>query len=122
MSVENIVTPRTTFSSHRVDRVGTKLSLQSSELGPSPSHAGECGSRGKHTRLRERGGGVPILKRGQTLWYSRYMCDFPAQNLFVLVHQHNCKKKENSSTNVILRYCQKVFFVLRWHLTISKHM
>ncbi len=28
---------------------------------------------GKHNRLRERGWGVPILTRGQTLWYSRYI-------------------------------------------------
>jgi hypothetical protein len=27
---------------------------------------------GGHTRLRERGWGVPIRTRGQTLWYSRY--------------------------------------------------
>jgi hypothetical protein len=30
--------------------------------------------RGGHTRLRESGWGVPIRTRGQTLWYSRYVC------------------------------------------------
>ncbi len=29
---------------------------------------------GGHTRLRERGCEVPIRTRGQTLWYSRYIC------------------------------------------------
>ncbi len=35
------------------------------------------GSEGRytvHTRLRERGRGVPIRTWGQTLWYSRYIC------------------------------------------------
>ncbi len=36
----------------------------------SPSPFG-CGW-GEHTRLRERGWGVPVRTRGQTLWYSRY--------------------------------------------------
>ncbi len=31
------------------------------------------GGGGGHTHLRERGRGVPIRTRGQTLWYSRYI-------------------------------------------------
>ncbi len=30
--------------------------------------------RGVHTRSRERGGAVRIPTRGQTMWYSRYIC------------------------------------------------
>jgi hypothetical protein len=67
-------------------RQSARLILQSSDLGPpppTPLPAGECvpsppplGFRGEgHTRLRERVGlGVPIRTRGQTLWYSRYVC------------------------------------------------
>jgi hypothetical protein len=57
---------------HIVDRV--LGFFQSSELGPpTPSPAGECAPhlwfRGKgHTGLRERGRGVPIQTRGQTLF------------------------------------------------------
>ncbi len=62
---------------HRVDRVLSFLSSRPNWEYPTPSQAGECvppppfGSGGKHTRLRERGWGVPIPTRGQTLWYSR---------------------------------------------------
>ena len=46
-------------------RQSTRLFLQSSQLGPPPPH----------TRLRERGCGiVPIRTKGQTQWYSRYIC------------------------------------------------
>ncbi len=66
---------------HRVD--GVLGLFSSSELGLTPSPAGECmcspflwlegGGEGR-TRLRKRGGGFPIPTRGQTLWYSRYIC------------------------------------------------
>jgi hypothetical protein len=53
--------------------------LQSSELGLlTPSSAGECVplpplvQGGGHSRLRERGWGIPIPTRGHTLWYSKY--------------------------------------------------
>jgi hypothetical protein len=37
------------------------------------------GSEGEgHTRLRERGWGVPIPTRGQTMWYSVYLVCAPA--------------------------------------------
>ncbi len=53
-------------------RENARLFLQSSEWEPSPT--GECvpsfGSGGARTRFRERG--VPIRKRRQTLWYSRW--------------------------------------------------
>jgi hypothetical protein len=68
----------------RVRRQSAKLFLQSSELGiPHPSHARECvpppppsfGSGGRGTLACGRGGGrVPIRTKGQTLWYSRYIC------------------------------------------------
>jgi hypothetical protein len=58
-------------------RQSAKLFLQLSELGsPHPPSAGECTPThrfrggGGHTRLRERGGGVPIPTRG--LLYSAY--------------------------------------------------
>jgi hypothetical protein len=57
-----------------------RLFLQSSDLvQPHPSPAGECALHlwfrgGTHTRLRERGWGVPIRTRAHTLWFSRYLC------------------------------------------------
>jgi hypothetical protein len=61
-------------------RQSAKLFLQSSELGlthPHPQASVPPPSFGSvregHTRLRERGGGVPILTRGHTLWYSFYI-------------------------------------------------
>ncbi len=68
------------FISH-THRQSAKLFLQSSELGlPHPSLAGECvpppfdSEREGHIRLGERGWGVPISTKGQTLWYSVYLC------------------------------------------------
>jgi hypothetical protein len=59
-------------------RAPSSLFLQTSDFGPPPPPpAGECvpvplpfGSEGTHS-LAGEGGGVPILMRGQTLWYSR---------------------------------------------------
>ncbi len=62
-------------------RQGARLFLQSSELRlPHPSPASECvlpslgswGGGDTHS-LRERGWGVPIPTRWQTLWYSRFL-------------------------------------------------
>jgi hypothetical protein len=53
-------------------RIGTPPPLTRRRACPSPHD-----SRGVHTRLRERGGGrgaVRIPTRGQTMWYSRYIC------------------------------------------------
>jgi hypothetical protein len=59
-------------------RQSAKRSLQSSEFGPLQP-AGECVRPpllrvGGHTRSREMGWKDPIRTRGQTLWYSRYIC------------------------------------------------
>ncbi len=55
----------------------TRLFLLSYELGP--SHASECvlspfGSGGGTQLACVRVDGIPIRTRGQTLWYSRYIC------------------------------------------------
>ncbi len=61
-------------------RESARLFLHSSELGPPhpqenvPIPSLVPGGGGGQTRLRERGWGVPIRTRGQTLWYSRYIC------------------------------------------------
>jgi hypothetical protein len=79
---------------HRVQcisqsRQSARLFLPSSELGPPHPLAPRrvCpppfGSGGGHTRLRERGGGVPIRTSGQPLWCSRYLC-----TLWCLSHAH----------------------------------
>jgi hypothetical protein len=64
-------------ASHRVDRVLSFFSSRPNWDSPNPSPAGECvppfGSGGTPSR-GERGWGVPIPTRGQTLWYSRYIC------------------------------------------------
>ncbi len=79
---------------HRVDRVLSFLSSRPNWDFPTHSHAGEYvpppfSFRGGHTRLPERGWGVPIPTMGQTLWYSRYtvyeLCDF--NNLIMLTRQ-----------------------------------
>jgi hypothetical protein len=60
----------------------TRLSCQSSELGPPPTHLQgsvappSFGSRGGHIRLRGRGGG-PIPTKGQRLWCSVYTIILP---------------------------------------------
>ncbi len=59
-------------------RQSARLSLQSSKLGPHPLTRRRVRPplwlRGEHIRLRERGRAAPIRTRGQTLWYSRYIC------------------------------------------------
>jgi hypothetical protein len=60
-------------------RQSARLFLQLSELGPPPPHKQTRVSLPHlvpgegHTRLREKGWGVPI-RRGQTPWYCRYIC------------------------------------------------
>jgi hypothetical protein len=67
-------------TTHRVDRVLGFFSSRPNGDPPTPSTAGECVPLplipGGNTIPRERGGGVPIRTRGQTLWYSRYLCTF----------------------------------------------
>ncbi len=67
----NNVETRVETPSRRVDRV---LGFFSSRPNWDPQTCVPPGSGGGHTRLRERGWGVPIRTRGQTLWYSRYIC------------------------------------------------
>ncbi len=73
----SLVTPVRTLNTAQ-SRQSAGIFLRSSELGPLiPSPASECVPlplwfRGGHTRLREKGWGVPIRTRGQTLWYSRF--------------------------------------------------
>ncbi len=66
------------------------LGFSSSRPSWDPSPADDCvpplfGSRRVHTRLRERGEGVPIRTRGQTLWYGPLglylLCAFNALHL-----------------------------------------
>jgi hypothetical protein len=59
---------------HRVDRVPGFFSSRPNWDPCTPSPSGECvlpfgSERGGHTRLRERGWGVPIRTREQTPWY-----------------------------------------------------
>ncbi len=63
---------------HRVDRV---LGLYRRQNWDSPTHSPAASlfppplvGGGGDTRLRKRGWVVPILTRGQTMWYSRYIC------------------------------------------------
>ncbi len=57
-----------------------RLSLQSSEWAPpAPSPTSKCcpapfGSRGGHTRLRERGWGEPIRTKGRIICYISHCC------------------------------------------------
>jgi hypothetical protein len=76
-------------------RQSAKLFLQSLELGlPHPSPAGECAPplvpREGHTRLRERGGGVPVPRRGHSLWYSLYL-----RTLWILLFAYELLVKKN---------------------------
>ncbi len=66
---------------HRVDRVLSFFFSRPNWDSPTPSSAGErasplwFGRGGRYTLVCGRGGeGVPIPTRGQTLWYSRYIC------------------------------------------------
>jgi hypothetical protein len=69
-TIPHIFTLRT---GHRVDRVLSFLSSRPNWDSPTPSSAGECVSSPPLVP-GERGWAVPILTRGQTLWYSRYVC------------------------------------------------
>ncbi len=69
------------FESHRVDRVMGFFSCCPNRDSPTPSPAGECvppplvRGGGGFTLACGRGGWcVPIPTRGQTLWYSSYIC------------------------------------------------
>ncbi len=56
-------------------RQSARLFLQSSELGlPHPLTRRVCSPSPLLQVACGRGGGVPILTRGQTLWHSRYIC------------------------------------------------
>jgi hypothetical protein len=57
-------------------RQSTRLFLQSSQFGPpTPLTAAEVTGDGvTHSLAGERGGVVPTPTKGQTQWYSRYIC------------------------------------------------
>ncbi len=57
-------------------RQSARLFLQSSELGIPHllTRRRDCPPGSGHPLLRERGWGVTIPTRGQTLWYSRHIC------------------------------------------------
>jgi hypothetical protein len=65
---------------HRVDRVLSFFSCQWNWDSPHPlTRRRVCASSlvhagGAHSLAGEGGGVVPIPTRGQTLWYSRYIC------------------------------------------------
>ncbi len=61
------------------------------------------GPREGHICLRERGLGVPIRAKGQTLQYSRY-CIIPFTEYFVLYFHAWSKNTKNSVTNFIPSY------------------
>jgi hypothetical protein len=69
-----------TGSRIRIPPQSARLFIQSSELGPTSSPAGEGVPplKGGDTLVCMRGG-APIWTRGQTLWYSRYMMYFGSE-------------------------------------------
>jgi hypothetical protein len=83
-------------ATHPQSRQSARLFLQPSELGPplTPSPTGEC-----HIPLLVPGWGytlpcggvevgIPIRTRGQTLWYSRYICNLCYYPSFSITSEH----------------------------------
>jgi hypothetical protein len=72
--------------SNRVGRVLSFFSSRRNWDSPTPNPAGESPPPlvrgGGHTRLRERGEGVPIQTRRQTLWNSRFICTLWRRDTF----------------------------------------
>ncbi len=101
---------------HRVDRVLGFFSCRPNwdPHSPHPPPAGECAPPllvpvGGHTRLREKGWGVLIQTRGQTLWYSRYfvLCTLCAQGFYKQYsHTTDCRVVYVCMFGISARICK----------------
>jgi hypothetical protein len=91
---------------HREGRVLSFFSSRRNWDSPNPSPEGRVFPpppwfRGEeHTRLRERGWVVPIPTRGQTLWYSRYICTL-------------CSRCSTTKENITHRKRSKILSVVK---------
>jgi hypothetical protein len=116
---------RVWFTSHRVDQ-STKLSLQSSELGlhpplPPPTRRPVCtppppfgSGRRAHSLAGEGMGAVPILTRGQTLWYFRYICTLCLQYFHAVLEEEpviegQLKEKKGGKWKIFKKWKSRYF-------------